>query len=280
MDSIMVFTDLDGTFIDFETYAASVAGESARKLVSAGIPVVFCSSKTYAEQKALMKEVGITCPGIVENGSGFFIPRGYALLSPPDGWADCEGDWIQEMGASLTEISDAIDEVEQELAIDLRPYAKLMAPELAGLTGLSLEAAMRAKDRRFSETLTAVMSSEQWTDVNAILGQHGLRAVCGGRFHTVTSKACDKGKALQALIVLRAGQCNGSVKSVAIGDSVNDVPMLQAADRAYLVQRPDGIWNDIDIPGLIKVPAPGPTGWVQVAEACLAGNIFPGEART
>ncbi len=270
---MMLFTDLDGTFIDFESYSASVSAPAARNLLAAEIPVVFCSSKTYAEQKALMQEVGIYGPGIVENGSGFFIPHSYPLLAPQDGWAAHEGDWVQTMGAKRSAIVKAIDEAQETLSIQLGPYTDLTVSGLVALTGLSEEAAARAKDRQFSETLTAELSCEQWESVNRIFGQHGFNAICGGRFYTVTSSACDKGKALKQLAALRAEQSGHPMVSVAIGDSANDVPMLRAADRAYLVQRPDGTWNDIELPGLIKVPAPGPQGWVLVAQECLAEKI-------
>lgn len=260
MKSIMLFTDLDGTFIDFETYSASVAAPAARSLLARDIPVIFCSSKTQSEQVALMEAAGFRCPGIVENGSGFFIPQSFPLLAPPQGWANHQHDWIQAMGVERSVISPAIKEAQRELSLDLKPYANLTAAELADLTGLSHEAAARAKDRRFSQTLTAELTADQLNALNEVLQRHRLHAICGGRFHTVASSACDKGKALQQLVAMRAEQTGQPVVSVAIGDSANDVPMLLAADRAYLVQRPDGKWNDIDLPGLIKVPAPGPHG--------------------
>ena len=232
--------------------------------------MVFCSSKTHAEQTALMQTIGFSCPGIVENGSGFFIPYSFRLLTPPDDAASDEQDWSQAMGANRSAISLAIKEVQQELSLDLKPYADLTTAELSHLTGLSEEASARAKDRKFSETLTADLTSDQLIAVNAVLKRHGLHAICGGRFHTVSSLDCDKGKALKQLVAMRIKQTRQPVISVAIGDSANDLPMLLAADRAYLVQRPDGKWNPIDLPGLIKVPASGPQGWVQVAEEYLS----------
>jgi mannosyl-3-phosphoglycerate phosphatase len=269
MIPIILFTDLDGTFIDFETYSSSVAAPSAKALIAAGLPVVFCSSKTRSEQKALMQSVEFTCPGIVENGSGLFIPNAFPLLLSPDSSTHVDGDWVQAMGAKKSVIDRAIRAIEKELSLELKPYAEYTARELSQLTGLSESAAHRAKDRQFSETLTAQLKPEQWEAVNERLRRHGLHATCGGRFYTVTTTDCDKGKALTQLVSLYEKQCGQSVAAVAIGDSENDIPMLLAADHAYLVQRPDGQWNPIDIPDLIKVPAPGPYGWVQVAQKYL-----------
>ena len=80
MGSNIIFTDLDGTFIDFETYSPDVAAPVARDLVDRGVPVIFCSSKTFGEQQALMDLIGLTVPCIVENGAGIFLPDSVRIL--------------------------------------------------------------------------------------------------------------------------------------------------------------------------------------------------------
>ena len=50
--------------------------------------------------------------------------------------------------------------------------------------------------------------------------------------------------------------------TIGIGDSLNDLPMLQVVDRPVLVQKPGGAYDpDIEIPGLIRPPGIGPVGW-------------------
>ena len=49
---------------------------------------------------------------------------------------------------------------------------------------------------------------------------------------------------------------------IGIGDSLNDLPMLQVVDRPVLVQKPGGGYDpDIELPGLIRAPGIGPAGW-------------------
>jgi ribonucleotide monophosphatase NagD (HAD superfamily) len=50
MPSPLVFTDLDGTLLDHDTYDWTPARDALDRLTRAGIPVVFTSSKTAAEQ--------------------------------------------------------------------------------------------------------------------------------------------------------------------------------------------------------------------------------------
>jgi predicted mannosyl-3-phosphoglycerate phosphatase (HAD superfamily) len=61
--------------------------------------------------------------------------------------------------------------------------------------------------------------------------------------------------------------------TVGIGDSWNDEPMLRAVDRPFLVQRPGGRWEGLDVPGLERVPAIGPTGWTLAMQGLLGDGV-------
>lgn len=52
--------------------------------------------------------------------------------------------------------------------------------------------------------------------------------------------------------------------SLALGDSANDLTMLQAVDQPVIVPRPDGSWSEALLGGLPharRAPCPGPQGW-------------------
>ena len=49
MKDLIIFTDLDGSLLDEETYRASPADSLFETLNTHGIPVVFNSSKTFPE---------------------------------------------------------------------------------------------------------------------------------------------------------------------------------------------------------------------------------------
>ncbi len=70
----------------------------------------------------------------------------------------------------------------------------------------------------------------------------------------------DKGKAVEILVGLFRRQ-RGEVRTVGIGDTLNDVPMLKAVDLPLLVQKPDGAWEEVDVPHLVRVQGIGPDGW-------------------
>ncbi len=83
MKQILIFTDLDATLIDHDTYDFKEAQPALDLLRSRSIPVIICSSKTRAEIEVYRRRMGLSDPFIVENGGAIFIPRHTFDLSPP-----------------------------------------------------------------------------------------------------------------------------------------------------------------------------------------------------
>jgi mannosyl-3-phosphoglycerate phosphatase len=77
----------------------------------------------------------------------------------------------------------------------------------------------------------------------------------------------DKGKATNILTEFFRKQL-GRIITIGIGDNINDIPMLQQVDLPYLVQKPDGNWEQMDIKDKMpyKIAAVGPSGWAMAIE--------------
>jgi len=267
----VVFTDLDGTLIDFYSYSGERTKASLQRLLQAGIDVVFCSSKTFEEQAALQEDFGIRAPMIVENGSAIVAPAGF-WNALPDGGRGCE-DWTRvEIGIASADIRHRISRIEASLGESLVGFSDLQAEDVARKTGLDLLSAKRAQSRDYSETLSAALTPAQWSELDSVFREQGLRCLPGGRFHTVVGEAADKGRAVELFLNLLAGQVETGIRSIGVGDSENDAEMLAVVDEAYLVQRPHRTCADVDAGcvSLRKLDAVGPEGWAQLAEALLA----------
>lgn len=269
MGSNIIFTDLDGTFIDFNTYSPEVATPLAREIVNRGVPVIFCSSKTLVEQRALMDSIGLTVPCIVENGAGIYFPDSYKILEDLPGTQTVDGGRLISLGDDSEFIRRQIRAVSDALDIDLKPYHKFSDRELSKITGLDEDGARRARNRDFSETLTASLDAETWSNVNAALQPMGLHCLSGGRFHTVTSIDCNKGRALKIVVDGFGVMTGDRWHSIGIGDSGNDFDMLDSVDHPYLVQTPRGDWNKMDVDNLKRISAIGPEGWVLAVQDAL-----------
>jgi len=71
----LIFTDLDGTLLDAETYSWQEAGEALDLCRRHRVPVILASSKTRAEIEILRDRMMLSDPFISENGGGIFLPR-------------------------------------------------------------------------------------------------------------------------------------------------------------------------------------------------------------
>ena len=258
----VIFTDLDGTLLDLETYSYDRALPSIEYLRSQNIPIIFCSVKTKAEQEAYRKELQINDPFIVENGGAIFVSQGYFPFDFEYHEAK-DGYLVIELGIPYRQIREILVQIRDDTGINFRGFGDMSVEEVASLAHLDLKAAQRAKDREYDETLNLDGTPDETNKVlNAIKGK-GFSYISGGRYYDVTGPN-DKGKATRILIDLFNRKL-GPIRTIALGDSSNDLPMLSAVDIPVLVQKPGVTWEEVDMPHLYRVEGIGPEGWARAA---------------
>lgn len=266
----VIFTDLDGTLLDLETYSYAKALPTINYLRKQGVPVVFCSAKTRAEQEVYRKELQINDPFIVENGGAVFISQGYFPFDFEH--HKVKDDYqVIELGIPYHRIREILAQIKDDTGLNFRGFGDMSAEEVASLTSLDLEAAQRAKAREYDETLNLEGTPDEINRVLNAIRKTGLNYTSGGRYYDVTGPN-DKGKATRILIDLFRSKL-GQLKTIAIGDSPNDLPMLSSVDIPVLVQKPGRIWEEIDIPHLHRVEGIGPEGWARAVEEIIEQGI-------
>lgn len=263
MPSIAVFTDLDGTLLDHETYRYDAAKEALAALKANGIPLVLASSKTAAEIAALHAELALgDTPAIVENGAGIFEP------SRGDPGADDD---------AYLKIRATLDQIDPELRKQFTGFGDMSPAGIAENTGLTQAQAAAAAQRCHSEP-------GLWTGDRATLGRfekalasHGISARRGGRFLTLSygaTKADRMGEIADQL---------GAEVTIALGDAPNDREMLAAAHHGIIVRNDHAPALDPmegETTGRIQRSLrPGPEGW-NVAVLQLLANMLNQEAST
>jgi mannosyl-3-phosphoglycerate phosphatase family protein len=256
---LVLFTDLDGTLLDLNTYSFIPALEALGRIISSGVPLVFCSSKTSSEQQYYQEQVGIRGVMIVENGSAILIPRNYfAYLCPSS--RTTETHLVIELGVSAGRIRTELDAIRSETGARFRGFKEIAVEELRLLTGLGVEAALRAQAREYTETIVSEMSGADLKSFRETLEARGLSCIQGSRFHTVGSSQTDKGKAVKMVTALFRNELD-DVCTAGIGDSANDYAMFASVDMAFLLQRPDKSWESMQVSHLNRVEGSGPAAW-------------------
>ncbi len=259
----VLFTDLDGTLLDHDSYQPGPAAGAVARLQAAGVAVVFCSAKTRAEQEPLRVRLGVTAPFGVENGAAVYLPAGSGADDPANYEVAVFGMPYREVRARLKRAADAV-------GVTVRGYGDMSDAEVAELTGLDPAAAARARTREFTESFLAQGDVEA---LRRALEAAGMRLLRGARFWTALGDH-DKGTAVRFLLARFAE--SGPVTSYGVGDFDNDLDMLAAVDVPILVQRPDHTWADLPLPGLVRVEGVGPDGWCRAADLALEGAAPPG----
>lgn len=274
MRRLIVFTDLDGTLLDADSYSWEAAKEALDKLRESGVPLILASSKTRMEIEPLRSELKNRHPFIVENGGAVFVPKGY--FNFPLERSVLRGDYeVLELGIPYAALRMALKDIERESGILLRGFGDMSEKEIAERTGLSMAAAALARQREYDEPLVLDASPKHIQQLDESIQARGLCLVRAGRFYHL-SGATDKGVACRYLS--EAYKCTAAlagdrVVTVGVGDSYNDVPLLANVDRPILVQKPDGSYDlRAAIPGLKFAPDPGPIGWNRAVMEILGSH--------
>ncbi len=258
----VIFTDLDGSLLDQDTYSWAEAAKALSLCRRKGVPVVMVSSKTAAEMAVLAAEMALSAPFISENGGGIFVPE-KAFDHPPDGAIYQAGFWKYALGTPYAELVSALCLIREELGWDIRSFSDMDVGEISRLTGLGPHEARLATQRDFDEPF--VVLGQARPDLESLIRaarRRGLRVTAGGRFLHLHGTS-DKGLAMEKVMGwYRASRLD--VIAVALGDSPNDFPMLERAVYPVLI-RSRRAFPELrqKIPRLIVTDEIGPKGWNQ-----------------
>ncbi len=157
---LVVFTDLDATLLDRETYNPQGALPVLRKLKKLGIPVILTTSKTRAETEDVARKLRLRHPIIVENGGAVFIPDGYfpQYLYKEAGIRPLKrnGYRIIRFGLPYRKLRRALKALEKKVGAKLVGFGDLDEKQISAVTGLRIKQARLAACREFDEPFLIV----------------------------------------------------------------------------------------------------------------------------
>ncbi len=272
MSGLIVFTDLDGTLLDASTYSFEQALPALELLKQRDIPLIICSSKTRKEIEYYREKLHNLHPFVSENGGGIFIPRGYFGFQI----SDFEFQILQTREYDLIPLGSPYKDLRAALAglrrkgFAVKGFGDMTVREVAGVSNMSCEEASMAQERDFDEPFIFKGSEQETEHLLKAIRAEGFHYTQGRFYHILGDS--DKGKAVSVLIELYKKHA-GEILSVAVGDSPNDIPMLEKADIPVIVQKSDGNYDSrINVPKLVKAHGIGPAGWNEAISRLLSAN--------
>ncbi|TDG16023.1 HAD-IIB family hydrolase [Seongchinamella unica] len=259
----LVFTDLDGSLLDHDDYSFDAALPVLAKLERAGIPVIAVTSKTRVEIERIRAELDNRHPFVVENGAAIYIPRGY-FAEQPDGTRERDDYWVMEFSPDRQKWLDILQSLEAGFSGEFEYFHRARVAGIVEMTGLGTAEAALANQREFSEPVKWLGSDERKAEFVGSLLSLGAHPLQGGRFLTLAGD-CDKGRALARLREIYAAQSgNVVIRDIAIGDSRNDIAMLEAAETALVIKSPVHDYPPLKREnGVIYSEGFGPVGWAE-----------------
>lgn len=303
----IVFTDLDGTLLDHETYRFDAAKPALDRLKREKIPLILNTSKTMAEVFQIREALGNRDPFIVENGSLIVVPENY--FESDDGLGESfeqtnvTGYRIERLGGKRDEIVSLLAKIRQEMGVKFTGFADMTLSDLVTFTGLSQETAALAKDRLATEPILWQDSDKAFHKFTVRLEKHGLQWVQGGRFISI-SEPFDKRDGVRRLVSLyrnafgqrkddanlhdrnmvspdhendrgiltkkNESDVNGRLITVALGDSPNDQGMLDSVDVAVIIRSDRSEKIALHHPKrVIRTTRRGPEGWQEAMDRII-----------
>jgi mannosyl-3-phosphoglycerate phosphatase len=258
--SLLVFTDLDGSLMEHESYSITAAAPALAALRERQILMVLNSSKTAAEMQAVQTRLSLTAPFVCENGAALFFPN---QTTPDEAtvFGALRADWLPQVHA-----------LRKQHDYPFEGFADWNAKQVSELTGLEEQEADLARQRQFSEPILWRGAASSRQQFEQQLAGMDLSLLEGGRFLSIQGQH-DKSNAMTWLrdrlkqqsrehSTEKQQSADPEVITVALGDSPNDAAMLEAADVAVIIKSAKSDRITLHQPNrIIRTSRPGPAGW-------------------
>jgi len=273
--SHLVFTDLDGTLLDHQTYEWKEALPALDLCRRNGVPVILVSSKTRVEMDVLRRKLHLSSPFVSENGGGVFFPKETFRDAPSGAFPAKAMDrntseqlWEWSLGTPYSHLIRALHDMRKVLGWPIKGFSEMDVSEIARHTGLDEATARLAAMREYDEPF--IFDGEPPKDLKPLHDEsaaRGLTVVSGGRFYHLLGNN-HKGNAMMRIASLYncqyppTGGHSDHIPTIALGDSPNDFSMLLRADFPILI-RSERDFPELEkkIPKLEITRSKGPKGW-------------------
>ena len=238
----IVFTDLDGSLLDHETYGYEPALPALERLQRNGVPIVPVTSKTLEEIELLQ------------------LPFDQPYRIGENGMVIESDSKVEVQGVSYDAITAFIEQLPESLRENIYGFDAMSVEDVIHHTGLNHSQATAAKARQATEPFLWTGEEQELEGLKLLAAQQQLFITQGGRFYHLMGKG-NKQTALQK--VLDAAYSSSDPVTIALGDGPNDAEMLGFAEYGVIIPNPSGASVSVaEAKGeIVQATHAGPAGW-------------------
>ena len=274
----LVFTGFNNSWLDFDDSNLDIAIAQVKELQKINIPIVPISFRTFAEIRESLCSLGIIkeClfslgaidPIVVEYGSAIILQSDRADFDTPD--TETEGDFaIYKLGCTYIEARAVLKVIQSTIRINnLRGFGDLDEAELASLTDMSLAEIKQVKTRKYSEMFVNPKSVSV-AEMAATAEEFGCKIVEGEGISTLLGA---EASITESINYLCSGYKAGNAIAFGIGNSKQDLEMLQAVDKPIWFGEPEKL--DPYLESRCQVTSSNDlAGWIEAINIVLDESI-------
>ena len=256
---VLIFTDLDGSLLDRDTFKFDKILNYIKDLISKGIFIIPNSSKTKKEIESFNKELNEDLPFIVENGAAIYNLNLINTSFP-------------EKISLSREINEILDIFNNKISKKYKSKCKfiknLKSDTQLKIFGLPKEKIKLAINREY--TIPLLFDGSKADKLNFIksVNDAGLSLHEGGRVINLCDKV-SKSQAMKNVIKIFKKISKEKLIIVGVGDNFNDLDMLKNSDIPCLVFNDKFTMEKININNCLVSKKPAPEGWEEVVKLAL-----------
>lgn len=226
----ILVSDLDGTLIEDTGLLSQKNLEMMHKLKELGHLVVICTGRSLKEFEVTQKEMHFPCDYIILNNGAFIVDKDYNVIF--------ERVIHKEAGLAILEKIESYPSLCSMFSDGDHTYGLVDGKTVDyGLGGVEIQSCFHDlyKEVKQFSIIAFHQSNKQIEDTkqcyNEILKDYSdeVEAFMNTHFVDVVPKDCSKGKGVKTLL----NHLNIQGEVWAIGDSHNDLSMLEIADYGY-----------------------------------------------
>ena len=257
--SILIFTDLDGTLLNRDTFKFDSIKTFLKELKNRNIIIIPNSSKTEDQIIEFNNEADFQFPFVSENGA---IIHNLNFLNQefPDKII---------LARNTHKIQNIFDKnIHQDLKSKCKVISSLTMSEQTQIFGLPENKLQQVFKRSCTIPIIFEGNNEEKLSLKNILLKNGLDFKDGGRVLNLGDKI-NKADAMKKITQMLETKFKCKPKTIAVGDNHNDLEMLQNSDIPCLVKNDKFLNKNLQIKNLIISKQAAPEGWVEIVKLAL-----------